>query len=68
MMTFNSSSKANCFTHSAEVLDFLNSKVKQSLVKEIPNTFFSIKNAVNGYLNRTKKMKLAFKHSERVIS
>lgn len=63
MMTFNSSSKANCFTHSAEVLEFLNSKLKNNLAKDIPKTFLSIKNAINGYLNRTKKIKLALKHS-----
>ena len=46
----------------------MNSKLKNNLLsKDIPKTFLSIKNAVNGYLNRNKKVKLALKHSQKTI-
>jgi hypothetical protein len=57
IMTFNSQSREDCYAHTAEVLDFLNSKLKQASSKSIPDTFFSLKNAVNGHLNRIKKQK-----------
>ncbi len=58
MMTFNSQSREDCYSHTAEVLDFLNSKLKQNISKNIPEDFFSLKNVVNGYLNRSKRQKL----------
>lgn len=58
MMTFNSQSREDCYTHTAEVLDFLNSKLKQNTSKNIPEGFFSLKNAVNGFLNRSKRQKI----------
>ena len=58
IMTFNQSSREDCYAHTAEVLDFLNSKLRKTgSSKYIPKSFFQIKNAVNGYLNRTKKQK-----------
>lgn len=57
MMTFNETSREDCYSHTAEVLDFLNSKLRQTTSsKDIPASFFSIKNAVNGYLNKNKRM------------
>lgn len=58
-MTFNESSREDCYSHTAEVLDFLSSKLRQTTNgKDIPASFFAVKNAVNGYLNRSKKMKV----------
>ena len=57
IMTFNPQSKEECFTHTAEVLDFLNSKLKQTTTKNVPESFFALKNAVNGFLNRSKRLK-----------
>jgi hypothetical protein len=59
IMTFNESSREECYSHTAEVLEFLNSKLRQNnQLKDVPPSFFSIKNAVNGFLNRGKKNKL----------
>lgn len=59
IMSFNAGSKEDSYRHAAEVLEFLNSKLKQNnKVKAIPDSFLKIKNAVIGYLNRVKKIKL----------
>jgi len=58
IMTFNSSSKENCYAHTAEVFEFLNSKVKVSGKDGGEGSdFMGLKNAVNGFLKRQKKMK-----------
>jgi hypothetical protein len=57
IMTFNAHSRHHCYTHTAEVLDFLNSKLKQGSQKDVPAAFLSLKNAVNGHLNRLRKQK-----------
>lgn len=59
IMTFNESSKQECFAHTAEVLDFLNCKLRHNNnLKDVPRSFFSVKNAINGFLNRNKKRHL----------
>lgn len=56
IMTFNESSREGCYSHTAEVLEFLNSKLRQNnSLKDVPRSFFSVKNSINGYLNRCKR-------------
>lgn len=58
IMTFNSSSKKETYQQASDVMDFLNSKLSTGTNKKLPKTFFSIRNAINGYLKRDKNEKL----------
>ena len=51
-MTFNATSKSNCYAHTAEVLEFLNSQGKVKGREGEGSEFLGLKNAVNGFLKR----------------
>ena len=55
MMTFNPHSRAHCYSHAGEVMEFLNSKMKQAAIRSVPSSFLAVKNAVKGYLNRKRR-------------
>ena len=61
-MTFNATSKSNCYAHTAEVLEFLNSQGKVKGREGEGSEFLGLKNAVNGFLKREKKMKRKQQH------